>query len=208
MEYFAAKGACSFGAHVTIIELGLAIPVTLVSLGQKNTLIHKINPLGRVPALALDDGTVLTENNAVLPYLADLRPGTTLFAPAGSAERARIQSWIGYVSTELHAAAGRAINRPERYSADPAAHPGIRAAGAALARQALAPLERHLADHAYLVGERFTIADAYFGLFAGLAGRLAGSPDAFPAIAAYSERYEARPSVRAARQAEERELAA
>lgn len=208
MEFFAAKGACSFGAHVVIRELGLPIPVTLVDLGKPGTLIHRINPLGRVPALALDDGSILTENSAILPYLADLRPGTPLFAEAGSIERARIQSWIGFVNSEVHAAAGRALSRPERYSADPAAHDAIRAAGQALLRQAFAPLERHLSDHEFLVGERFTIADAYFGLFAGHVGRIGGAPDEFPAITAYGDRYEARPSVRAARQVEELELAA
>lgn len=207
MELFAAKGACSFGAHVVIRELGLPIPVTLVGIGTPDSLIHQINPLGRVPALSLDDGTLLTENTAILPFLADLKPGTLLFASAGTIERAHIQRWIGYVNSEVHAAALRAINRPARYSADPAADDGIRNAGLALLRAALVPLEQHLKDHLFLVSERFTIADAYFGLFARYARQFEDTLTGFDAIAAYSDRYESRLSVQAARQHEELELA-
>lgn len=208
MELFAAKGACSFGAHVVIRELALPIPVTLVGLGQPGTLIHQINPLGRVPALALGDGTLLTENTAILPFLADLKPGTSLFALAGTVERALIQRWIGYVNSEIHAATIRAINRPARYSADPVAHDGIRQAGLVLLRAALVPLEQHLSSHAFLVGERFTIADAYFGLFAGYVRQFGDALAGFEAIVAYGDRYEARAAVRAARGHEELELAA
>lgn len=208
MELFAAKGACSFGAHVVIRELALPIPVTLVGIGTPGTLIHRINPLGRVPALALDDGSLLTENTAILPFLADLKPGTPLFAPAGSVERAQIQRWIGYVNSEIHAASLRAINRPARYSADPDAHDGIRQAGLKLLRAGFDPLEQHLQKHAYLVGERFTIADAYLGLFAHYVRKFGDALSGFDAIAAYSERYEQRLSVQAARNHEELELAA
>ena len=199
MELFAAPGACSFGAHIVIRELKLPIDVRLVSLNDPASPIHAVNPLGRVPALRLDDGTVITENSAILPFLAELAPGTPLFASSGSAERARIQSWIGYVATEVHAGALRAINRPQIFSADTSAHDGIRIAGLQRLKAALLPLERHLAAHAFLVGDRFTIADAYFGNFAGLVARLGHELAEYEALAAYSQHYEQRASVRAAR---------
>lgn len=208
MEYFAAPSACSFGGHVVIRELDLPIPVTVVGLGDAGSLIRKVNPLGRVPALLLDDGSLLTENSAILPFLADLQPGTSLFAPAGSIERARIQSWIGFINSEVHAASLRAINRPERYCADPAAHEGIRAAGIGLLKAAFAHLDAHLSDREFLVGERFTIADAYFGLFAGYVTKFGDVLTGFPALARYQAAYEARPSVRAAREHEAERLAA
>jgi glutathione S-transferase len=208
MQYFAAKGACSFGGHVVIRELDLPIPVTLVGLGEAGTLIRQVNPLGRVPALQLDDGSLLTENSAILPFLADQKPGTDLFAPAGSIDRARIQSWIGYINSEVHAASLRAINRPLRYSADPAALDGIRQAGLALLHAAFAPLDAHLAGRDYLVGDRFTIADAYLGLFTAYVDRLGEDFSAFQALARYREAYEARPTVQAARAFEEQHAAA
>ena len=95
-QLFIASGACSFGTHVVVRELNLPIEIVKVPLRTAESPIHQINPLGRVPALRLIDGQVITENSAILPYLADLVPDTLLFAPAGSAERAQIQSWIGY----------------------------------------------------------------------------------------------------------------
>ena len=199
MQLFAAPRACSFGAHVVIRELDLPVDVTLVTLNDAASALHAVNPQGRVPALRLDDGTVLTENSAILPFLADLVPGTSLFAPPGSVERAQIQSWIAYIATELHAGSMRPFNRPHLFSADAAAHDGIRAASLGRLKAALLPLETRLAWHGFLVGNRFTIADAYFGNFAGLARVLGGELAEFEALHAYSQHYEARASVQAAR---------
>ena len=129
MQLYVSPGACCLGAQVVAMALELPVEVLSVPLRRPDSPIHAVNPLGRVPALKLADGSVLTENAAILPYLADLRPGTPLFAPAGSAERARIQSWIGYIAAEVHAASFRPINRPERYSGDPAMHAAIRLRG-------------------------------------------------------------------------------
>ena len=203
MEYFAAPGACSFGGYVVIRELGLSIPVRLVGLGEAAETIRRINPLGRVPALLLDDGSLLTESTAILPFLADLSPGTSLFALSGTIERAQIQSWIGYVNSEVHAASVRAINRPHLYSADTRAHEGIREAGLERLRASFAPLDRHLSDKEFLVGDRFTIADAYVGLFAAYASKFAEALTGFDALVRYSDRYEKRPSVQAARSFEQ-----
>lgn len=208
MEYFAAPGACSFGGHVVIRELDLPIPVSLVGLGPNGAAIRRVNTLGRVPALRLDDGTLLTENAAILPYLADLAPESGLFAYAGTVERAQIQSWIGYVNSEIHAASLRAVNRPERYSHDPRAHEGIRATGLVRLSEALAHVEQHLANRNFLVGDRFTIADAYFGLFAELAVRFGDAVGTLPAITRYHYAYEARDSVLAARAYEHQAVAA
>lgn len=86
---YVAQGACSLAAHSLVHELQLPIPVEVVALRSPDSPIHRINPLGRVPALQLDDDTLITENSAILPYLADLAPQAGLFAVAGSAERGR-----------------------------------------------------------------------------------------------------------------------
>jgi glutathione S-transferase len=199
---YISPGACSFAAHVLVHELDLPIQVERVTLRTPESPIWRINPLGRVPALQLDDGTLLSENVAILPFLADLRPGTPLFAPEGSVERAQIQSWIGYLASEVHAAALRPLNRPERYSADSAAHPGIRAQARVQLFKAVEHIDRHLAGRQWLVGERFTIADAYLGVFAGWIGRIGEEFDQLRELARFREAYRARPAVQRAAAAE------
>lgn len=191
---FIFPGACSFAAHVVIHELQLPITVERVTLGDPNSPYRQINPTGRVPALLLDNQTLLTENTAILPYLADLKPGTELFAPAGSVERAQIQGWLGYVATEIHVGAFRPINRPERYSADESAFPGIRQRAQEQLSNALKPIEARLAQTEYLVGNRFTVADAYLGVFLGWSARV-GVLNDFPALQAALGRFRARESV-------------
>ena len=191
---FIFPGACSFAAHVVIHELQLPINVERVTLGDPNSPYRQINPTGRVPALLLDNQTLLTENTAILPYLADLQPGTPLFAPAGSVERAQIQGWLGYVATEIHVGAFRPINRPERYSADESAFPGIRQRALEQLSNALKPIEARLAQTEYLVGDRFTVADAYLGVFLGWSARV-GVLNDFPALQAALGRFRARESV-------------
>lgn len=191
---FIFPGACSFAAHVVIHELQLPISVERVTFGDPNSPYRQINPTGRVPALLLDNQTLLTENTAILPYLADLKPGTELFAPAGSVERAQIQGWLGYVATEIHVAAFRPINRPERYSADESAFPGIRQRALEQLTNALKPIEARLAQTEYLVGDRFTVADAYLGVFLGWSARV-GVLNDFPALQAALGRFRARESV-------------
>ena len=191
---FIFPGACSFAAHVVIHELQLPISVERVTFGDPNSPYRQINPTGRVPALLLDNQTLLTENTAILPYLADLKPGTQLFAPAGSVERAQIQGWLGYVATEIHVGAFRPINRPERYSADESAFPGIRQRALEQLTNALKPIEARLAQTEYLVGDRFTVADAYLGVFLGWSARV-GVLNDFPALQAALGRFRARESV-------------
>jgi len=191
---FISPGACSFAAHVVIHELQLPISVERVVLGREDSPYRQINPTGRVPALLLDDQTLLTENTAILPFLADLQPGTPLFAAAGSVERAQIQSWLGYIATEVHVGAFRPINRPERYSADETAFPGIRERALQQLANALKPIEARLTQTDYLVGNRFTVADAYLGVFAGWSAR-AGVLADLPALQNFLARYRARESV-------------
>lgn len=198
MHLYVSPGACCLGAHVVARELDLPVKVVVVPLRAADSPIHRVNPLGRVPALELADGTVITENSAILPFLADQRPGTSLFAPMGTRERAAIQSWIGYLSAEVHAAAFRPINRPERYSGDPDAHEGIRRRGREQLKSALQYVNRHLEARHYLVGGRFTIADAYLGVFARWTAALGGEFADLTAIHRFRKSFEDRASVRAA----------
>lgn len=199
---YIASGACSLAAHSLVHELSLPIQIERVPLRTADSPIHAINPLGRVPALQLDDGTVLTENSALLPYLADLKPEAGLFAPPGTVERTQIQSWIGYLASEVHVGGFRPLRRPERYSDDESTFPGITAKAAQQLYAALAHLDRHLQDRDWLVGDHYSIADAYLGVFAGWLPAL-GEPFAeLKAIVRAREVFRARPAVQKALAAE------
>lgn len=199
---FISPGACSLASHIVVRELDLPIQIEKVALRTPDSPIHAINPLGRVPALQLDDGRLITENSAILPYLADQVPGTPLFAPAGSVERAQIQSWLGYLAAEIHTASFRPLNRPERYSADESAHPGIRAQAQVQLLKAFQHIEQHLQDRQWLVDERYSIADAYLGVFASWLLRLGGPFNELPAIGRLRTQWAARPAVQQALKAE------
>jgi glutathione S-transferase len=198
MQLFVAPGACCLGAQVVVNALELPVEVVHVLLRTPGSPIHAVNPLGRVPALRLHDGSTLTENSAILPFLADLIPGNPLFAAAGTVARARIQSWIGYINSEVHAAAFRPINRPERYSNDAAMHDAIRARGREQLFAALQPVEAQLNRTAWLTGERFTIADAYLGVFARWIVPLGVPFDGLTALNRFRAAYQALPAVQAA----------
>ena len=196
---YIAPGTCAQAAHTLVRELELPIEVQSVPLRTPDSPIHRVNPLGRVPALQLADGTLITENSAILPYLADLAPERGLFAPAGSAERAQIQSWLGYLTFEVHAGCFRPLFRPQRYSADEGAHPGIHAQAIEQLHQALAHVDRHLQGREYLVGERYSIADLYLGMFVGWLPRLGSARFAdLSNLARVQAAFQARPATRQA----------
>lgn len=200
---FVAPGACSFGAHVVLKELDIPHDIAVVPLRTPDSPIFKVNPLGRVPALKLDSGEVLTENGAILPFLGDLKPEAGLFAPVGSLERARIQELIGFLNSDLHRAF-RPVNRPELFHPDASTHEAIRAKGLEQLVELLEFVDKKLEGKTWVVGERFTIADAYLGVFWSWLKR--SRPELLswlPNLSAFGSRFDARPSVQAALAAEQ-----
>lgn len=196
---FVAPGACSFACHVVVEEAGLPIEVVPVDLRDPAAPHRAFNPLGRVPTLVTADREVLTESVALLPHLADMACPSGLLAPVGTVARARTMAWVAYLGAEIHAACFRTINRPQMYCADVSAHAGVRAAGFRRLQVALAPIEAALRQTSGLVGDHFTIADAYLGVFAGWVQALGDEVEPFPTLARFGNAYERRPSVSAAR---------
>lgn len=158
MELFYSPLACSLATHITIREAGLAADFTAVGLFDKKTAhggdFFAVTPKGQVPALRLDDGTVLTEGPAVMQYLADLTPESGLLPPVGTAERYAVLSWLTYVNTEIH----KMCLWP-RFNPGPP--PEAKAWAKGLLESKLAYVASELGDRPFLVGSRFTIADAY-----------------------------------------------
>src|SRR4051812_41163036 len=105
MNLYFAPMACSLAGRITAYEADAGIDFTQVDTQRKTVAdgsdFFAVNPMGQVPALRLDDGSILTENTAVLPYLADRFPASGLM-PASGDERARAQQWLGFITTELH----------------------------------------------------------------------------------------------------------
>ena len=106
MKLFYKPGACSLASHITLRESGKDFTLDGVDLMKKRLEngddFFAVNPKGQVPALLLDDGTLLTEGVAIMQYLADTVPDRQLLAPTSSLSRYKTIEWLNYIATELH----------------------------------------------------------------------------------------------------------
>lgn len=199
MQLYFAPFACSLASHITAHEAGLPLELSAVALATKRTAggedFRAIAPKGQVPALRLADGTILTENAAVLQYLADSAPAAGLLPPPGTADRYHVIEWLNYVGTEIHKGCFYAMFAP---SAPPEAKTWARG----LLDERLAFVDSQLAGKSFLVGDHFTIADAYLSWALLLAQRVGVDFAARPALGAYLSRIQARPAVQRAIAAE------
>jgi glutathione S-transferase len=198
MKLFFSPGACSLSPHIVLREAGLPFELEQVDVRAKKTKggsdFLQINPKGQVPVLALDDGEFLTEGPAIVQYLADKVPASRLVPAAGTKERYRVQEWLNFITSELHKNFSPLFrpNTPDAYK--PVAKENL--AGR------FAYLDRQLANRKYLMGDQFTVADAY--LFTILNWTKFQSIDLgqWPNLKAYVDRVAARPKVQEAMQAE------
>lgn len=199
MKLFCAPGTLSLLPHIVLLEAGL--PFTVVKIDEYTKVIEgggdfrTINPLGYVPALLFDDGTLLTEAAAIVQYIADQVPSRRLAPPNGTIERAKLQAWLNFFSSEMHKGAF-----------GPIFHRGISEDSKAVFRERLraryAHLNRHLADHEYLMGREFSIADANAFAITNWAARIGFDLSPYPAVVAHQARIGRRPAVQAALEAE------
>jgi len=202
MKLYFSPLACSLAARIAIYEAGATASFVEVD-GKTKALpdgsdFRSVHALGLVPALDTEapGGELLTENVAVLKYLADRFPEARL-APADAPARVRLDQWLGFITTELH----KAVYVP---LLDDKAPEGARAYALSKADVRLAWAERHLQGREFLL-DAFSVADAL--LFAVLSWSVV-TPiqlSTYPALAAYHARLLARPSIARAF-AEEREL--
>jgi glutathione S-transferase len=199
MKLYYSPGACSLASHITLREAGAAFDLEKVDVKQKKTEhdadFWAINPKGYVPALALDSGEVLTEGAAILQYIADQHPAAGLAPTAGTLQRARLQEQLNFVATELHKAFTPLFN--------PAASDADKAAGRQRVEQRLGLIEKQLVDgRSFLLGDSFSVADAYLFVVAGWTKHFGIDLAAWPQVAALCQRVAARKSVQAALKAE------
>ena len=202
MKLYYATGTCSLSPHIVALEAGIPLELERVDLRATPRVTETgagyaaINPNRYVPALLLDDGSVLTEGAAIALYLADLKPGAGLNPALGSPERHRFHAWLVLIATELHK-----MYSPWLF------HPEYGAQAQNVARQKIAErlayVEQHLAASGpFLMGAHFTAADAYLFTVVGWSRATKVDLAAFPQLRAFMERVGARPHVRAAMEAE------
>jgi|SRR5688500_7243934 len=198
MKLYYTPGACSHAPHILLREAGLDFTIEKVDLADKKTEtgadFKKINPHGYVPALQLKDGTVLTEVAVISQYIADRVPAKNLAPANGTAERYTLQSWLNFISAEVHKQLGAMFNPavPEEYRT--------------IVKTKLATrfdsLDAHLSKQPFMLGETFTAADAYLYTILNWTKHFAIDLAKWPAIKSFMERVAARPSAQEAAKAE------
>jgi glutathione S-transferase len=195
MKLYYAPGACSLSPHIVAREAGILLELEKVDLAAKKTAsgedYRQVNPKGYVPALRLDDGSVLTEGPAIVQYLADRKPAAALAPHAGTIERYRLQEWLGFLNSEIHKTWGALY--------DPRAE---RAPVIEKLKQRLSFLESELKNRACLLPSGFSVADAYLFTLLNWAGFTQVDLSPYPALVRYAERIRARPKVQEALDAE------
>jgi glutathione S-transferase len=198
MRLYYGPGLCSQAPHIALREAGLAFELVKVDLAAQRTEddrdFHAISPAGYVPALEIEPGVVLTEGPAILQYIADHAPASGLAPAHGSFERYRLQSWLNFVTSELHKGYSPLFkpDTPAEYKQQ----------ALPLLAQRLAIVERALAATPFLTGKEFTIADAYLFVVSGWSGFVGLDLAPFPNLVAFRARVAARPMVKAALAAE------
>lgn len=196
MKLFYFPGACSLSPHIVLREVGSKFELVKVDLATKKTETGedytKINPRGYVPALQLDDGSVIVEGPAIVQYLADQNPAAGLAPAPTDRKRYDLQSWLTFIGTELHKQFSPLFN--------PASVEAQKAASVQALKGRFAYLEKELASRPYLMGERFSVADVYLFVVLSWAGYV--KLELSPALNAYQQRIAARPAVIAALKAE------
>lgn len=189
MDLYFSPLACSLGARIALYEAGAQAEFHRVDAPSKTvegTDFRLVNAKGLVPALRTHDGEVITENAAVLQYIADRHPDAGL-APTSGLERYRLQQWLSFIGSELHKAVfapllGRSSNE------------GAKTYARALAQERFAYLNEHLRNREFLIS-RFSVADCYLAAVLNWAGFVQMDLTQYPAVAAYRDRLMARPSV-------------
>jgi glutathione S-transferase len=196
MKLYFSPGACSLHPHITLREAG--VPFELVRVDLRAHKVHdgsdyyEVNPKGYIPALRLDDGSILTEGAVIDQYVADLKPEKHLLPPAGTMARVRVQEWLNFIASEIHKAFSPIFGQDE----------AAKASARTRIEGRFDLVEKTLAKQPFLTGDTFTVADAYF--FNMLRWTAFGNIDLgkWPGIKAFFARVEARPAVQEALAAE------
>lgn len=194
MKLYYSPGACSLAPHIVLNELGSPYELEKVDLAAKKTEtgadFTAVNDKGYVPTLDIGKGEILTEVSTILQYLADKAGNSGLLPSFGSMDRYRAMETLNFVASELHKGIGGLFNpsMPEE---------GKKAIIERLKRH-LGWLDAQLAKKPYLLGENYSVADAYAFTVLGWSKWVNVDLSPYAHIVAYLDRVGARPAVQAA----------
>jgi glutathione S-transferase len=190
MDLYFAPLACSMASRISLYEAGGTAKFVQVDTRAKRVAdgsdFWTVNPMGMVPAVRLDNGELLTENPAVLQYVADQYPQSGL-APTEPMQRYRLNPWLSFIGTELH----KVVYAP---LLDPKSDDGVKKFARDKATLRFGILDKHLAGREFLL-DHFTVADAYLIVVLNWSGFTGIDLKPYPAVAAYQQRLQKRPSV-------------
>jgi glutathione S-transferase len=192
MKLYYTKGACSLATRIVINELGLTCEYESVDLRTKKSETgmnyYTINSKGAVPALLLNNGEVLTENSIIMQYLADTSKENSLLPSINDFNRYRVLEWLNYMATELHKSLGLLFNSQlSQEIKDQTIIPIIKAK--------LDHVNHHLESNKCLIGNHFTLPDAYLFVMASWARYLKFNLNEWPSLANYVTELSKRPSI-------------
>ena len=157
MKLYYAPGTCALASHIALEEAGQPYAIDKLNVPTKTTAsgedFMQINPKGYVPTIQLDDGSFLTEGAVILQYIADQHPSANLAPMLGTMARYRLQEWLNFIGSEVHKTYSPMFNKSvaEDY----------KVIARTLLAKRLSYVETQLANKSYLMGDTFTIADAY-----------------------------------------------
>jgi glutathione S-transferase len=191
MQLYYSPGACSLASHIALQESGLPYQAVRVDLGDKKTSdggdYNAITRKGYVPALKLPSGEVLTEGTALLAYIGELQPTRQLIAAPGTIENYRVREWLAYIGTELHKTVSPLYSPKTPDVARPAILESF--------RDRLRFVDEALAQRQFLLGDRFTVADAYLFTVLSWIEDLGIALSDYPNLQAFYKRVQSRPAV-------------
>jgi glutathione S-transferase len=191
MKLYYLPGACSMAANIALREASLKFDLVKVDRQTKRAAdgldFNEVNPKGYVPALTLDSGETLTENVAVLQYIADRNPAAKLAPAAGTMERYRLVEWLAFINSELHKSFGPLFRKDAPEDSKNYARRNIATRAGWL--------NGNLGARSFLMGEQFTVADAYLFVVLGWGARAGIDLAQWPQLQGLVARVGARPNV-------------
>lgn len=198
MKLYYSPGACSLSPHIVLREAGLAFEPVLASTKthklQDGTDYYGINPKGYVPLLELDNGDRLSEGPVIVQYIADQVPAKKLAPPAGTMARYRLQEWLNFITSELHKGFSPLFNPAMPEDAKPVFRAKL--------VERFKWVDSQLAGKQYLMGDEFSVADAYLFTVTSWGGYVGVDTSGLANLGAFMERMKARPAVQEALKAE------
>lgn len=195
MKLYSSPGSCSSASHIALLEAGATFEVIKLNLRSDRKLpdgrhLNDINPKGYVPVLELDDGSLLTENVAVLQYIADQYPHSGLAPENGTMERYRLQEWLAFISSEVHKTIGNFFN--------PKLPDEMREIVTSQLNRRFDYIDMQLKGKLFLMGDQFTVADCYLYIVSGWSPGLNYDLSKYANVLAWQKRVANRDSVREA----------